>query len=127
MELELIRLEPVLITIHGKEYPARMPNRAVKELSEMWGIKYFDLFEKLANGAFELDEIMDVLYVTLKSGGVTNISRDMFEDMDHDINFIAEVTTKITELFDRSQRVENMLEDSNGQGINDKKKKKTPQ
>ena len=120
MELELRRLEPVLINIHGREYPARMPNRAVKELTEMWGVKYFDLFEKLAGGAFELDEVLDVLYVTLKCGGVTGISREMFDDMDHDIEFVAEITPKITELFDRSQRVESVLED----GV--KKKTVTP-
>jgi len=110
MDFELKRLDPVLIDIHGKEYPARMPNKAVKELCELWKVKYFDLFDKLASGAFELDEVFDVLYVTLKSGGV-NIKRDMFDDMDHDINFVAEVTPKIVELFDRTQKVESETED----------------
>lgn len=122
MEFELKRLEPVYIDIHGKEYPARMPNRAVKELEEMWSVKYFELFEKLAGGAFELDEILDILYVALKCGGVTNITRDMFEDMDHDVNFIVEVTPKILELFDRTQKVENLLEDKDPEGGDGKKK-----
>ena len=122
MELELKRLEPVYIKIQGKEYPARMPNRAIKELAEMWNVKYFDMFEKLAGGAFELDELMDALYVTLKCGGVTGITRAMFDDMDHDIEFVhVELTPKIVELFDRTQRVESALEE-NATGDGDKKK-----
>jgi len=119
MEFELKRLEPVLIDIHGKEYPARMPNKAVKELCEMWGVKYFDLFDKLASGAFELNEVFDVLYVTLKSGGV-NVTRDMFDDMDHDVNFVAEITPKIVELFDRTQKVESAIADE-PEGADEKK------
>ena len=128
MELELKRLEPVLITIDGKEYPARMPNRAIKELAEMWGVKYFELFDKLASGSFELDEVFDVLYVTLKAGGV-KVEREMFEDMDHDAFFIASVTSQIIELFDRTQKVENVLEDTKPEGGGEKKPKaaKKPQ
>jgi len=120
MELELKRLEPVMIAIQGKEYPARMPNRAMKELAEMWQIKYFGLFQKLATDTLELDEIFDVLFVTLKAGGV-NVTRDMFEDMDHDAEFINTATLKIIELFDRSQKVESALEE-NELGNDDKKK-----
>lgn len=111
MEFELKRLEPVMISINGKEYPARMPNRAIKELCEMWGVKYFELFDRLAGDALELHEMLDVLYVTLKAGGV-KLTRALFNDMEHDINFVSHITAKITELFDRTQSVENILEDT---------------
>jgi len=123
MEFELKRLEPVLIDICGKEYPARMPNKAIKELCEIWQIKYFDLFEKLAGGMFDLDEIFDVLYVILKSGGV-NVERDMFgDDMEHDTELIGEIMTKISELFNRTQQVESAIEEESADAAKKKRRK----
>ena len=77
----------------------------------MWGVKYFDLFDKLAGGAFEIDEIFDCLFVTLKAGGVKGIKREMFDDMDHDAEFISVCASAIVELFDRTQIVESELQD----------------
>ena len=121
MEFELKRQEPVYIAIQGKEYPARLTNRAVKELQELWKLGYFDIFDKFTGGTIEPEEIYDLLFVALKSGGV-NIAREVFDDMDHDAYFIADVTPKILELFDRSQRVESVLDETTEPGDEDKKK-----
>jgi hypothetical protein len=121
MEFELKRLEPVLITIGGGKYPMRLTNRAAKELQEQWGVKYFELFERLTTDTIILDDVLDFLAVTLKSGGV-NVSREMLDEIDIDAGFITHATDCIVALLDRTQRVQSAIDETDEP---DEDKKKT--
>ena len=122
MEFNLKKLEPIWIELHGEEYPARMTNRAVKELTELWGIEYFDLFNKIAASGLSVDEILDVIFVTLKGGGI-QLTREQLDDVEIDARFIEHANSKIIQLFDSSQRIVNVLEDDNEESEKDSKKK----
>lgn len=110
MDFNLKKLEPILVEIHEEKYPTRMTNRAVKELEEMWGIKYFALFDKIAGAGLEINEMIDVIYVTLKGGGV-KVEREQLEDIEITAQFITHANDTIIKLFDNSQRIESILED----------------
>jgi len=122
LKFELKRLEPVYIEICGQEYPARLTNKAVKEILELWKVEYFEMFDRFASEGLKTDEIHDILYIVLKCGGV-EIEREVFEELDHDPLFISSATAKILELFDRTQKVESVLEEEKDPE-DDKKKPK---
>jgi len=121
MTFELKNLEPVTITIHGADYPARMPFKAVKALCEMWDMEYFDLLNRLSNDTLQYNELFDILFITLKAGGV-EVAREALDDIEHDPYFITYLTNKIIELFDRTQKAETILDISE---LSKEDKKKT--
>jgi len=122
MEFELKRLEPVLICIGGGEYPMRLTNKAAKELQELWGVKYFELFQRFTGDGIDLDDMLDFLHITMKSGGV-NVTREMLDEIDIDASFIAHATNCIVVLLDRTQKVEGILDDTTEPDGGKKKKK----
>ncbi|MCL2215767.1 MAG: gene transfer agent family protein [Defluviitaleaceae bacterium] len=121
MQFELKRLEPVFINIGGAEYPMRLTNKAAKELQELWGVKYFKLFERFTGYGIELDDMMDFLHITLKSGGV-KVTREDLDEIDIDASIIAHATNCIITLLDRTQKVESVIDETDEPDTGKKKK-----
>ena len=101
MKFELKRLEPVIITIQGKDYPAKLTHRAIIELEELTGMGHIEFLSKLEGATTNIKDIQLLLYVSLKGGGV-DVTLDDLLDHDFTISDNTKLLTALAEVIDRA-------------------------
>ena len=104
-------LDPVEIEINGTKYLARLPFAALAELEELTGESFIQLFDKIDSGRMTVDELMKMLYVALKGGGVDITLPDLQEN-DFSLAAVHEMMNKIGQLLTRTMNVEPVTESS---------------
>ena len=97
-------LEPINIELNGEQYPARLTFRALAELEELTKVSFLIFFDKFANGSFKTNDIIHILYVALKFGGV-DVTLDDLRDVDFDTEQFQKLMTEISKLLKRTQNV----------------------
>ncbi len=120
MKFKKSNLEPITIEINGEKYPARLTFRALAELEELTKVSFITLFNKLAEGSFETNDIIYVIYVALKYGGV-EVTLDDLNDTDFDSAQFKNTLSEISKLLSRTQKVVSSLQDNDKTGESEKK------
>ena len=110
MQFVKSNLEPIIFNIDGHEYPARLPFKALAELEELTKSSFMVLFDKFATGGFTSSDLLNILYVALKHGGV-ELNFDDLLDMEISSELLRTMMTEITNLLNRSQKVVSQLQD----------------
>ncbi len=103
-------LEPIAIELNGEKYPAKLTFRALAELEELTRVSFMTLFDRFANGNFNTNDIINILYVALKYGGV-EVTLDDLQDMDFDTEQFQNIMTEISKLLNRTQKVISSVQD----------------
>ena len=119
MKFEKRKLDPVLITLGGVEYPAKLTNRAMIELEDITGQSYTAFLEKVENGSAGILDVQTLLYAALKGGGVDLTLDDML-DADFSLFESADIMSKLGDVLDRAVGIETDLDTA---GTTGKKKK----
>ncbi len=121
MQFVKSNLEPITITINEVEYPARLTFRALAELEELTHESFMTLFNRFAEGDFIIADILNILYVSLKYGGV-EVTIDDIQEMDFSTEFFQGAMMEITKLLNRTQKVVSSIAEVNkGTGKSEKK------
>jgi len=120
MRFERSRLESVIITVGGVGYPARLPFKALAELEELSRESFMILFDRFATGNFNIADILNIVYVALKNGGVELTLEDL-NDIDFTSDDLRILMANITELLNRAQKVNSQLQGSEKAGTDKKK------
>ena len=116
MKFQPSKLEPVLITIDGVEYPAKLTFRGLAEIEELFGMGFFKVFEKFSQQDITVSELISILYIMLKCGGVEVDKEDLNE-----IEFSVGIIDSMSQVLSRANKVNSLLQDKKTTG---KKKKK---
>ena len=111
MQFVKSNLEPILFEINGVKYPARLPFKALAELEELTKSSFMVLFDKFATGGFVSSDLLNILYVALKHGGVEIELNDLM-DMEISSELLREVMNEISNLLNRTQKVVSQLQDN---------------
>jgi hypothetical protein len=110
MQFKPSNLEPIAFNIGGAEYPARLPFRALAELEELSKMGFLTFFDRFTTGNFTSTDLLNILYVSLKHGGVEVTFEDL-QDMDITQSVLNDVMTEIARLLNRTQKVVSQLQD----------------
>jgi len=121
MQFVKSHLEPIMIILNGVEYPARLNFKALAELEELIHDSFMVLFDRFSEGKFTINDILSLVYVSLKCGGV-EIEIDDLQDMDFSPEFFKESMKEITKLLSRTQKVVSSIEASHKEKGTSKKK-----
>jgi len=124
MKFEKKKIDPVMISIGGVEYPAKLTNRAMIELEEITGEVYTALFTRIETLTATLKDLQIILYVALKGGGVELTLEDML-DSEYTYDDFGSTIGSLTELINRAFGISTDLDVD---GVKEKKtaKNKTP-
>ena len=120
MQFVKSNLDPIMIELNGVQYPARLTFKALAELEELTHKSFMKLFDKFGEGDFSSHEIINILYVSLKHGGVA-AELDDLREMDFSTDFLQGAMSEIGNLFNRTQKVTSLIQDHNKPGTNEKK------
>jgi len=112
MQFVISKLEPILININGVMYPAFLPFRALAELEDRTKLGFMAFMSKFATGDFISSDLLNILYVALKHGGV-ELEYDYLLDMDISTKLLKSIMDGITELINRTLYVDSQLQDDN--------------
>jgi len=112
-------LDPIIITICGTDYPALLSFRALTELEELTGEGFNITMNKFAVGDYSPSDILKVVFVSLKGGGVDVVYDDLLS-IDYSTELMTHLTQKTTDLFLRHAGINDM-----GKDEDDDKKKQT--
>ena len=118
MKFELKRLEPVIITIQGKDYPAKLTHWSMMKLEELTGRNSFEFLSRIEGLATNIKDMHAFLYVALKGGGV-DIAPDDLLELDFNIIENTDIITALSELATRA-----VVIDTDETEIEPKKKQK---
>lgn len=115
MKFEIKRLAPVSINIDGIDFPAFLPNKALLELEKLCGDSFLSIFNRFAVGDYTISDIINMLFVAFKHGGV-EISIEDIREMEFNMTRHKSIMAGIGELMKHTQSVESSI-------ANDGKKK----
>ena len=106
MKFQPSKLEPVWVNIDGVEYPAKMTMGGLAELEELTGMGFLKLFNKFADQEMAASDLINILYVMLKCGGVELCKKDI-----NDVYFTAGILDAMSQVLNRALKVNSVLQD----------------
>ena len=110
MQFQKSKLEPITIELGGEKYPARLPFKALAELEELTKMSFMTLFDKFATASFTSNDLINILYIALKYGGV-EVEIDDLQEMEISSEVLRTVMDEIANLLKRTQKVVSQIQD----------------
>lgn len=93
-----------MLTIGGESYPARLRNKALMELEALTGMSFISFFAKFASDEMNIKDLLTLIYITLKDGGV-ELKFDDLTQCDFSDEELDGLMSGMNELLQRTQSV----------------------